>query len=49
MRYINVAFTEAFSLFSFVHRPSFEARLNEFYTARNAGFELTTEDIKFEV
>lgn len=48
MRYINIAFSEAFSLFNFIHRPTFEARLNEFYAARNAGMELTVEDIRFE-
>jgi hypothetical protein len=47
-RYINIAFTEAFALFNFIHRPTFEARLNEFYAARNAGLELTMEDIRFE-
>ena len=47
-RYINIAFAEAFSLFNFIHRPSFEVRLNEFYAARNAGLELTADDIRFE-
>lgn len=47
-KYINIAFAEAFSLFNFIHRLSFEARLNDFYAARNAGIELTVEDIKFE-
>ena len=47
-RYINIAFAEAFSLFNFIHRPTFEARLNDFYTARNAGLEHSVEDVRFE-
>jgi hypothetical protein len=47
-RYINIAFAEAFSLFNFIHRPSFESRLQVFYAARNAGLDSTLEDIRFE-
>lgn len=47
-RYVSIAFSDAFSLFNFMHRPTFETRLNDFYSARTAGLELTTEDIRFE-
>lgn len=48
LRYTNTAFSEAFSLFNFIHRPTFEAHLHDFYSARNAGLELRVEDIRFE-
>jgi hypothetical protein len=47
-RYLHVAFAEAFSLFNFIHRPAFESRIHVFYAARNAGLDLTFEDVRFE-
>ncbi|KIW08783.1 uncharacterized protein PV09_00718 [Verruconis gallopava] len=46
--YTNAVFSEAFSLFNFIHRPSFESRLQLYYSARNAGLEPTLEDTRFE-
>ena len=47
-KYLNIAFRDAFSLFNFIHKPSFEARLHEFYQARNAGIDFAGDDMRFE-
>ena len=47
-RHVSTAFENAFSLFNFIYRPSFEARFHVFHAARNAGLETNVEDLRFE-